>query len=122
METKKQQLKEVRRMYGELTRLKNKGKRHLEAIIRDKKKLKREKKIDTYNDFTFQSLKMNLGALTKEWEKITQSMVWDFNQLLLLESKAYTDRAVQRQLKNVRHQLEEALSTYQKDFMSYYRI
>ncbi len=116
MKNVKEQLREIRMMYGDLTKLKTKRKSLDNKLTHAISKQRNENSrgnlctVQRYLD----SFKVELQF---DWEKITSSLMYDYNKILEFSIEDNNPENIKKQLSTIKKEIEKALEKYENDFI-----
>ncbi len=115
MKNVKEQLREVRMLYGDLTKLKTKRRSLNNKIDHAISKQK-----DENRRANLSSIQLGLDNFSIElqidWERITSSLMYDYNKILEFSIEDNNPQNVKRQLGSIKAAIKQALGEYQNDF------
>ncbi len=117
MKNVKEQLREIRMEYGELTKLKNERRSLNNKLSHAISKQRNENKRANLSFIQFNLDDFNI-ELQIDWEIITNSLMYDYNKIFEFSNEDNNPENVKKQLSKIRLEIEKALKKYQKKFNS----
>ncbi len=115
MKNVKEQLREIRMMYGDLTKLKTKRKSLDNKLYQAISKQRDENRRSNLSSIQWHLEEFKV-ELQFDWERITSSLMYDYNKILEFSFQDNNPENVKKQLRSIKKEIEKALGKYQNDF------